>query len=300
MEKTYVFDTNPGSSFDSSALIASLMGNKGVDPNLVALMQNACRNQDAWGGGGFWWIWVIIMFWLWGGNGMFGRNGVDGIPNQLNNDFGREILLQAINGNGNAISQLASTLNCDINSIRTAIGQVQSSIQAVGSQVGMSSQQIINSIQQGNCQLGNQLAQCCCNIQDSITRTNYENQISNLNQTNSLQNSINAVNTSVERGFATTAYETANQTCELKNAIAAQTQVINDKFNQLEMREMARENRDLRAQVQAYQLSASQQAQTANIVNQIRPCPTPAYVVPNPFGCNCNNYNYPFNNSCGC
>lgn len=300
MEKTYVFDTNPGSSFDSSALIASLMGNKGVDPNLVALMQNACRNQDAWGGGGFWWIWVIIMFWLWGGNGMFGRNGIDGIPNQLNNDFGREVLLQAINGNANAISQLASTLNCDINSIRTAIGQVQNSIQTVGSQVGMSSQQIINSIQQGNCQLGNQLAQCCCNIQDSITRTNYENQISNLNQTNSLQNSINTVNTSVERGFATTAYETANQTCELKNAIAAQTQVINDKFNQLEMREMARENRDLRAQVQAYQLSASQQAQTANIVNQIRPCPTPAYVVPNPFGCNCNNYNYPFNNSCGC
>lgn len=300
MEKTYVFDTNPGSSFDSSTLIASLMGNKGVDPNLVALMQNACRNQDAWGGGGFWWIWVIIMFWLWGGNGMFGRNGVDGIPNQLNNDFGRELLLQAINGNGNAISQLASTLNCDINSIRTAIGQVQNSIQTVGSQVGMSSQQIINSIQQGNCQLGNQLAQCCCNIQDSITRTNYENQISNLNQTNSLQNSINTVNTSVERGFATTAYETANQTCELKNAIAAQTQVINDKFNQLEMREMARENRDLRAQVQAYQLSASQQAQTASIVNQIRPCPTPAYVVPNPFGCNCNNYNYPFNNSCGC
>ena len=300
MEKTYVFDTNPGSSFDSSALIASLMGNKGVDPNLVALMQNACRNQDSWGGGGFWWIWVIIMFWLWGGNGMFGRNGIDGIPNQINNDFGRELLLQAINGNGNAISQLASTLNCDINSIRTAIGQIQNSIQTVGSQVGMSSQQIINSIQQGNCQLGNQLAQCCCNIQDSITRTNYENQISNLNQTNSLQNSINTVNTSVERGFATTAYETANQTCELKNAIAAQTQVINDKFNQLEMREMARENRDLRAQVQAYQLSASQQAQTANIVNQIRPCPTPAYVVPNPFGCNCNNYNYPFNNSCGC
>lgn len=78
------------------------------------------------------------------------------------------------------------------------------------------------------------------------------------------------------------------------------TQVINDKFCALEMREMARENRDLRDQVQAYQLSASQQAQTANIVNQIRPCPTPAYVVPNPYGCGYNNYGYPFNNSCGC
>ena len=286
MEKTYVFDTNAGGNFDHSALIASLMNNKGVDPNLMALIQNASRNQDAWGGG-MWWIWVIIMFWLWGGNGnMFGRNyGIDGIPNQLNNDFGRDILLQAINGNGTAISQLASTLNCDVNTLQTAIGQVQTSIQSVAGQVGMSSQQVINAIQQGNCQLGNQLAQCCCNIQDSITRTNYENQISNLNQTNTLQNSINFVNSSVERGFAATAYATANQTCELKNAIAAQTQVINDKFCALEMREMARENRDLRDKVQAYQLSASQQAQTANIVNQIRPCPTPAYVVPNLYGC---------------
>lgn len=302
MEKTYVFDTADKGGFDSTALIASLMGNRGVDPNLMALIQNASKNQDAWGGGGMWWIWVIIMFWLWGGNGnMFGRNGMaDGIPNQLNNDFGREVLLQAINGNGTALSQLATTLNCDVNALQTAIGQVQSSIQSIANQVGMTGQQIINSIQQGNCQLGNQLAQCCCNIQDSITRTNYENQISSLNQTNTLQNSINFVNSSVERGFAATAYATANQTCELKNAIAAQTQVINDKFCALEMREMARENRDLRDQVQAYQLSASQQAQTANIVNQIRPCPTPAYVVPNPYGCGCNNYGYPFNNSCGC
>lgn len=301
MEKTYVFDTNAGGNFDHSALIASLMGNRGVDPNLMALMQNASRNQDAWGGG-MWWIWVIIMFWLWGGNGnMFGRNcGLDGIPNQLNNDFGRDILLQAINGNGTAISQLASTLNCDVNTLQTAIGQVQSSIQSVAGQVGMSGQQIINSIQQGNCQLGNQIAQCCCSVQDSITRSNYENQISNLNQTNTLQNSINFVNSSVERGFSSVAYETANQTCELKNAIAAQTQVINDKFCQLEMRELARENRDLRDQVQAYQLSASQQAQTANIVNQIRPCPVPAYITCNPYGCGCNNYGYPFGGNCGC
>lgn len=122
-----------------------------------------------------------------------------------------------------------------------------------------------------------------------------------MNQTNTLKDSINFVNSSVERGFASTAFETANQTCELKNAIAAQTQVINDKFCALEMREMARENRELRDQVQAYQLSASQQAQTANIVNQIRPCPVPAYITCNPYGCGCNNFGYPYGNtSCGC
>lgn len=260
MEKTYVFDTNERGGFDSSALIASLLGNRGVDPNLMAMLTNGSRNQDAWGGGGMWWIWVIIMFWLWGGNGngMFGRNGgLDGIPNQLNNDFGRDILLQAINGNGTAISQLASTLNCDVNTLQTAIGQVQSSIQSVGSQVGMSGQQIINSIQQGNCQLGNQLAQCCCTIQDAITRSNYENQISNLNQTNTLKDSINFVNSSVERGFAATAFETASQTSELKNAIAAQTQVINDKFCQLEMREMQNKIDTLRQENTQLALAAS-------------------------------------------
>lgn len=195
MEKTYVFDDK---GFDSSALIASLMGNKGVDPNLMAMLTNASRNQDAWGGGGMWFMWVILLFWLWGGNGnMFGRNGLDGLPNQLNNDFGREVLLQAINGNGTALSQLATTLNCDVNALQTAIGQVQSSIQSVGSQVGMTGQQIINSIQAGNCQLGSQLASCCCDIRNTITTQGYESQLATVNQTNALQNTMTGNNQAI-------------------------------------------------------------------------------------------------------
>lgn len=196
MEKTYIFDT-PNQGFDSS-LIARLMQNKGVDPNLMAMLTNASKNQDAWGGGGFWWIWVIIMFWLWGGNrtGMFGNN-TEGIPNTLNNDFGREVLLQAINGNGQAISQLATTLNCDVNALQGAISQVQQSIQSVSNQVGMSSQQIINAVQAGNCQISSQLAECCCNVRNAITTQGYENQIATSNQTNALQATMNCNNQAV-------------------------------------------------------------------------------------------------------
>ena len=93
MEKTYVIDSASNNGFDSAALMASLMQNKGVDPNLMAMLTNASKNQDAWGGSGCWFIWVILMFWLWGGNNGFNKNGVDGLPNQLNNDFGREVLL---------------------------------------------------------------------------------------------------------------------------------------------------------------------------------------------------------------
>lgn len=200
MEKTYVFDTAADrGSLDSSAIIASLMNNRGVDPNLMAMLTNASKNQDAWGGGGMWWIWVIIMFWLWGGNGnMFGRNGgLDGIPNQINNDFGRDILLQAINGNGTAISQLASTLNCDMNALQNAVCQVQSSIQGVGNQVGMSGQQIINAIQAGNCQISHQIADCCCNVRTAITTQGYENQLATINQTNALQSTMNGNNQAI-------------------------------------------------------------------------------------------------------
>ena len=46
MEKTYVFDTAESGGLNSSALIASLMQNKGVDPNLMAMLTNASKNQD--------------------------------------------------------------------------------------------------------------------------------------------------------------------------------------------------------------------------------------------------------------
>jgi hypothetical protein len=88
--------------------------------------------------------------------------------------------------------------------------------------------------------------------------------------------------------------------------IDAQTQIINDKFCQLEMREMQNKIDILRDEKQALQLSASQQAQTANIVNQIRPCPVPAYLTCNPFGCQGGlndygyGYGYGYNNGCGC
>lgn len=290
MEKTYVFDNAENSNLNSSALIASLMQNRGVDPNLMAMLTNASKNQDAWGGNGCWFIWVILMFWLWGGNrnNMFGNGNADGIPNQLNNDFGREVLLQAINGNGTALSQLATTLNCDVNALQGAISNVQNSIQSVGSQLGLTGQQVINSIQQGNSSIASQMAQCCCNITEAITKTNYENQLSNVNQTNTLQNAINFVNSSVERGFSSTAYASAQQTCDLKNAIANQTTLINDKFCQLEMREMQNKIDALRLENTNLALAASQAAQTASIVNQVRPLPTPAYIVSNPY-CVCSN-----------
>lgn len=52
MERTYVFNQEPnggGSKFDIMALLPNLMGGKGVDPGLLALLNQGRNNQDAWG-----------------------------------------------------------------------------------------------------------------------------------------------------------------------------------------------------------------------------------------------------------
>ena len=82
----------------------------------------------------------------------------------------------------------------------------------------------------------------------------------------------------------------------LGSKIDAQTQIINDKFCQLEMREMQNKIDALRQENNQLALSASQQAQTANIVSQLKsPCPVPAYFVPNPNCCPFDYYRYLLN-----
>lgn len=123
-DKIFMFD-NPaaGESAGIMSMIPALLQNKGLDPNLVAALMNGNKNQDAWGGAGCYWIWIILLFFLWGGNG-FGNgfgNGANGIPAQLNNEAGRELLMNAIQGNGTAINQLASSLNCSTQQLQNAI-----------------------------------------------------------------------------------------------------------------------------------------------------------------------------------
>lgn len=263
-DKTYIFDGGgSGGGLDIAALVSSMMGNKGMDPNLVAALMNGNNNRGAWGGDGCWWIWIILLFFCWGGFGGngFGGNNANGLPAQLNGDAGRELLMNAIQGNGAAINQLASSLNCSTQQIQNTLCNIQSTL-------GMSSQQIINAVQSMGCQIGNQIASCCCDLRESITKMGYESQLATVNQTNTLQSSANT------------------QFNILGAKIDAQTQIINDRFCQLEMREMQNKIDTLRQENSNLALAASQQAQTANIVSQLRaPAPVPAYIVQNPNCC---------------
>lgn len=163
-------------------MFANLIGGNKMDPNLVAALMNGRNNQDGFGGANGWWLWIIVLFWLWGGRGFgngFGNGGdccANGLPAQLNNDYGRELLMQAIQGNRSAIDQIASALNCSTTQLQNAICNVQGAIDKVAGQVGMTSQAVINAVQQQGCEIGNQISSCCCNLSSLINQSTCQTQ----------------------------------------------------------------------------------------------------------------------------
>lgn len=295
MERTYVFDGNEnGCCGNNAAVLASLLGRNNQDPMAMAAMMNGGMNSQ-WNNPFIYLVWMMFAQRFFG-NGWGGENGcnnpqIEALREQMNTNQNSGLLMDAIKGNNAAIGQLAGQLNCDFNTLNSAICDVRGGIDRLAGQVGFSAERVINAVQAGDCNLASRIQECCC-----------ENRLAICQQTNTITNAINNVAVGQERGFSSVAYETQRQTCDIINA-------MNVGFNAIKEREDAREIQQLRDQVQAYQLSASQQTQTANLINQLRPCPSPAYVVPNPFGCGCNNYGYPFGNNgnyggcgngCGC
>ena len=226
-------------------LLAPLLQKQGVDPNVLLAMKG---NNGMCGEGG-WFMWVIFLFFLmgWGGNGWggFGNNGRGGLANEINNDYGRSLLMDAIGGNRNALSNLATQLNCTEGQIQNAISALTSQVQNVGNQVGMSGMQTINALQQGNMQIAQQIANCCC-----------ENRLAICQQTGTLQNAINNVAVCQERGFSNVAYETQRQTCDLHNAIKEATAELKAGQTAAEFRDMQDKIDHLREENGNYKSSA--------------------------------------------
>lgn len=226
-------------------LLAPLLQKQGVDPNVLLAMKG---NNGMCGEGG-WFMWVIFLFFLmgWGGNGWggFGGNGRGGIANEINNDNGRALLMDAIGGNRNALSNLATQLNCTEGQIQNAISALTSQVQNVGNQVGMSGMQTINALQQGNMQIAQQIANCCC-----------ENRLAICQQTGTLQNAINNVAVGQERAASSLAYATKEQSCELKNAIKDATAELKAGQAAAEFRDMQDKIDHLREENGTYKSSA--------------------------------------------
>lgn len=167
---------------------------------------------------------IASMFgWNNGGFGGFGGNGAAGagfLSNQLNNDAGRELIMNAIQGTDADIRALATASSTDFDTVKAGINSVNAAIASVAAQTGMSSLQVINAIQSGNAAIGRQLCECCCENRLLTTQQGYESRIATIEQTNTL------------------GAQADRNTRSIADAIAAQTVAMNDGFCAIKEREL--------------------------------------------------------------
>lgn len=216
-----------------------------------------------WGNGGF-----GGGFGNWGG-----ANGAGFLSNQLNNDSGRELIMNAINAQGDAsrsaIQNLATALGQDFNLVNAGVQNVQNALSTLALQQAVSVPQIINSIQSGDAALASQLCKCCC-----------DNQLAMCQQTNALQRDINDVNIQVQQKAAADQLAMCQQTYALTDQMNRNYLALDNKIDALESNRKDREITALTAKVaqlesQNFTTGIVQQAvapvvgQLANIQNEI-------------------------------
>ena len=234
----------------------------GNSPSLADIAAVTGNNKDGWGDGNGWWV-LIILFAIFGGwgNGFGGGygNGCDraSVPCATQADVRAAVDQQTlISKIDQQTYGLSSTFTALNDNLNSNFRGIDNAICTLGYQN-----------QQGFNEVAHQISDCCCTTQRAIDGVNY-----NLaTQTNAIQNAMcNNTRDIIENQNA--------------NSRAVLDFLVNDKLATLQA-----ENQNLK-------LKASQEEQNTYLVNALRPCPIPAYNVPNPFCC----YGYQQANTCGC
>lgn len=261
-----------------------MRGESSLSPSDVALLTgNNGRNNDGMFGDN--WAWIIVLFLIFAfggwnngfsanrGNGSNGSGAYDNyvlasdfatIQRQLSDGF-NDLTAQSRyiqNGICDSAYENAQLINSTNQNIANGIYTLNSAITNSGYDTRTAIQGV-----------SSQLASCCCDIREGIQGVNY-NMATN---TCALQNTMN-MNTrdivdTVNANYRALHDELVANRIEDKNAqIAAQQNEIN-----------------------ALRLSASQANQNQYLINQLKPCPIPAYITCNPY----QSVNYNGCNGCG-
>ena len=206
---------------------------------------------------------IVASIFGWNGNGGFGgfgggHNGAAGfLSNQINNDAGRELIMQAVTSQGEqsrtAVQTLSTMLGQDFNLVNTQIQGIQNALNQVANTQGMNALQVINAIQAGNANLASQFSKCCC-----------DNQLAMCQQTNALQQSINGVGQQVAAKAASDQLAMCQQTYALTDTMNRNYLNLDNKIDALES---SRKDRELAAK-DAEIATLKSQNFTAGIVQQ--------------------------------
>lgn len=237
---------------------------------------NSGNSGGGWGMDGGWGgliglLIIASLFGGWGGGfgGGFGGGRGGGYPCATQEDVRAAVdqqtliskLDQQTYGLADTFTALNNTLNNNFRGIDNAICTL-----------GFNNQQGFNN-------LGHQLSDCCCETRTAI-----------LNSTNALQKQISDCCCDIEKMNMQNRFDAANASCNTLQAI--------DKLGDRILGYLTnKETQDLRDEVQGYRLAASQAKQNQYLIDQLRPCPVPAYITCNPYAAS---YGFGYNGGSGC
>jgi len=269
---------------NDNALAYALAGKQNNDPMAMAAMMNGGMGNQ-WNNPFIYLVWMMFAQRLWNN----GENKVqdaeiqaqlNSIRTQMQDNQNSNLLMDAVKGNGVAVGQLASNLNCDFNTLNSAICDVRGGVDRLAGQVGFSAERVINAANLGDMNIITAIKDCCCSNKELVQRMGYENQLGQKDIQNSIEKSItglgygvqsgfSGVNTGLERGFANIAYADQQNKCDIINTINAAQQRTADLLNSHWKDELSQKNQDLKFEVS--QLKQNQYL--ASLINGGCGCP---------------------------
>jgi hypothetical protein len=244
----------------NDAMMGGLLGamaNRDSNPLAMAAMMRDRDDADMWNNPFAYMMMMGVMKWMYGDNWNNRDNGADvqraeiqsqieSLRNQMADNQNSNLLMGAIQGNGNDLKMLASNLNCDFNALQNSICGIQAGIQQLGGQVGFSAERVINAISQGDLQMTIALKDCCCQTQQNIIRMGYENQMGQKDIINQMQQGFSYTNTGIERAASNLGFQLQQDKCDIIRAGENNTQRIIDTLTGHWSQEQANEIQDLK------------------------------------------------------
>lgn len=244
----------------NDAMMGGLLGamaNRDNNPLAMAAMMRNRDDDDMWNNPFAYMMMMGMMRYMYGADWNNRDNGADvqraeiqgqieSLRNQMADNQNSNLLMGAIQGNGNDLKMLASNLNCDFNALQNSICGIQAGIQQLGGQVGFSAERVINAISQGNLQMTIALKDCCCQTQQNIIKMGYDNQLGQKDIVNQMQQGFNYTNTGIERAASNLGFQMQQDKCDIIRAGENNTQRIIDTLTGHWSQEQANEIQDLK------------------------------------------------------
>lgn len=226
-----------------------MFNGKGYSLSDIAAASGRNGSGDMWGEGG-WWIILLFLFIGWGRGGYGFGGGDSGAPCATQADVraavDQQTLISKLDQQTYGLADSTYALN---NSITNGFHGVDNAVCTLG-----------YNMQSGFNDISHQISDCCCTTQRAL-----------------------------ERGFADTNYNMATQFCDTRRAVtdAARDIIDNNNAGVRSILDFLTNDKiaTLTAENQSLKFAASQNAQNLYLTETLRPQPTPAYVVANPYCC---------------